>query len=170
MRASWEAERVQARETAPADPVTESQVRENAGDDEPEVRETAPARRTGRDRKSYPVRAPKTRVELDEPAPEDDEEPATPTFEGLPGYGPALVEAAKEVAHARAAVAKIAQPHSYAQSVASSLKSVEANLRYGVPEVCPRCSGTKCIHCRERGWVEKSEGDGLRASVKAMAR
>jgi hypothetical protein len=165
IRAEWEAER---RPLLPEPTATQATGDVVTVSTSPEKRRDS----VGRMQPAAKPSVPKERVVLDELELSPDEDVETETRPGvvLPCFGPVLVEAAKEIARARAAVSKIDLPHSFAQSVASSLKSVEANLRYGVPEVCPRCEGAKCMHCRERGWVEKSEGDQLRASVKAMAR
>jgi hypothetical protein len=153
----------------------------------PENDTCQPKRRVGRDGKSYPVKpkAPKTRVipepedvgheypvESDEPLPHEPELADLPQGDKspMPSYGPELERVATAIGRLRVECRRATLPNSILQSVESGLKSVESALRFAVPETCPRCSGAKCLHCRQRGWVEKSEGDGLRAAVRSAAR
>lgn len=146
------------------------------------------SRRTGRDGKSYPARAPKSRIVLDEPAPDedqvsskdtsrDDDEPPQVSSEdtskpasAMPTHGPELERVADAIASLRIALRGTSLPTSHAQAVESGLKNVESSLRYAVPETCPRCEGARCMQCRQRGWVERSEGERMRATVRRLAR
>jgi hypothetical protein len=176
VRLAWDAERRQVTETPP-------EVSRQVAETPPEVS------RVGKDGKRYPVKrapkAPKTRVvpepedvghdypvESDDPLPHEPELADLPQGDKspMPSYGPELERVATAIGRLRVECRRATLPNSILQSVESGLKSVESTLRFAVPETCPRCSGKRCMHCRQRGWVEKSEGDGLRASVKAAAR
>lgn len=53
------------------------------------------------------------------------------------------------------------------QQIDSDLKSVAANLRFGIPyAVCPCCKGKKCENCRQAGWVPKEVYERIPESVK----
>jgi transposase-like protein len=169
VRAQWEAER-RAKATKPSpDQVAKAspdEVRETAPR---QVRETAPARRVGRDGKSYPVRAPKERVELDELG--EAHSKSSTSFEAyghLPPYGPTLLTIAKSIARVRLETGRADLPTSIAQSLERALRDAEGVAVYAVPEVCPRCAGARCIYCGERGWVERSHAEQLRATSKRL--
>lgn len=145
---------------------------------------TEPARRIGKDGKSYAAQKPRTpKPEVRDPAPEpepvavdypveDDvplpHEPEAPTV-GMPPHGPELLRCAGLIAKLRVSLRTAALPNGTLQTIESELKATEHRLRGGVPEVCPRCAGAICGHCYSQGWVTRDRGDSLREIDKRRA-
>lgn len=184
VRAEWEKSAV----NVDSSELAAGQLSEPARD---QLRENAPAYRVGKDGKKYAAKRPKAEVQTVSTSeqlssgdssndsgssngrtegfgPEDGG--SSPSPETLPPYGSELERAATAIGRLRVELRRYELPNRFVQSIESGLKSVESTLRYAVPETCPRCQGTRCIHCRDRGWVERAEGDQLRATSKRLGR
>lgn len=156
VRQEWEAKQV----------IDRSPVRRGCQviDRSPEPAEQPERKRRGKDGKLYPA---KPRVA--EPAPLDPEPPVTDeaalpfepvtTATPMPGYGPALLEAAKRVREVRIGALRSVPEHpslvGVRQRFEKSMREAQAALELAEPIAHGSCGGAGCVRCGRAGWLAK---------------